>query len=148
MRRALPAGLALGIYGLLLLPGSAASQAHPEEVKPVHWVVSGVKGVAGKKTFWAAGPSVGICVGEPEPWLEPRVRERRGRSIVTVTMHSPAIPETTGPIYCADVVLKLAAKVRLKRPLCDVTLYDGSTSPPHRRSLHHLDPYCESSARP
>lgn len=131
----------MGIYGIWLPGNLSADPGHPEEVRPVTW---GVSRVEGPRAFWAQGPSYGSC-GGPAPRLEPVVRERKGRSVVTVILHIPATPEMPGPIYCADTLLRLGTKVQLKRPLCDVALYDGSTTPPSRRSLHQLDPYCNAA---
>jgi hypothetical protein len=78
-------------------------------------------------------PSVSVCNRDsPRPWVVPEVIERRHSAIVTMTLHRP---ERTDEGRCLKMRLIPTKRVKLRRPLRDLVLYDGSSSPPRRRAL-------------
>jgi len=132
------------------VPASSASELvlEPAVVKPAAWVPNPPKerAVKSQHTFRLDVPS-GYCAGGSPPLLDDinvvdrrRTAERPFKSaVVTVFLLYPAHYEYVGPRApgelkhgCAGLAYDLFARIKFKRPVGDLTLYDGSYSPPHR----------------
>ncbi len=92
----------------------------------VHWTVESVEN---RHTFVAEGPWIGSC-GAID--VQPRVREIPGRAVVRISVTTPILEPGEA---CPDILARATATITLKQRLGDVTLYDGSRSPPMRRAL-------------
>jgi hypothetical protein len=123
--------------------------AGPPKVEVARWGV-GVLGrgeplVKGK--VLTIGVSTGYCLGEPEPVIDhirvverPKTPERPFKSaVITAFMRFPAPTEVVGTVNkgepvpaCAGLGYTLRHRIKLKRPVRDLFVFDGSHSPPRR----------------
>lgn len=89
----------------------------------------------------------GYCLGEPLPVVDhvrvierPKTAKRRIRSAaVTVFVRFPAPTEVVGTVNegepqpgCAGLGLRLRTRIKLKRPVARLFVFDGSREPPRR----------------
>ncbi|HEX5527801.1 MAG TPA: hypothetical protein VFX44_11485 [Solirubrobacterales bacterium] len=122
----------------------------PPKTETVHWQLASFAAKPppppGKRSVWIE-VSTGYCVGEEPPSIHRvKIVERpRHRSIITAFLRFPAPVEVSGNVEagepvpaCAGVGLSLFRLVKLRRPKQDLTLFDGSFSPP--RKVHSFKP--------
>jgi hypothetical protein len=91
----------------------------------------------------------GYCVGEPAPVFDHvKVVERpnserppRRSAVITAYIRYPAPREYRGPVeagemvICSDLGSSVTTRIRLKRPVSRLALFDGEDSPPRRVRL-------------
>lgn len=134
-----------------VVPSSFAAEfvEVPAKIEAVHWIPNPLKTktVEPKRTF-RLSVSSGYCYGEPPPSIDQikvversKTAERPFKSaIITVFLLRPAHQEDVEPIppnsnivrACSGLGIGWRPRIKLKRPVHGLTLYDGSYTPPRR----------------
>lgn len=150
LRRAGFSGLVLAIFVLGVTASASYAWEYaqgPPRVESVPW--SGLigpdpEGAVRTLTF---SVSSGYCVGEPKPRIDrikiverPKTAKRPFKSsIITAFVRFPVPTEVVGSVNpgepqpaCAGLGIGFLRRVKLKRPVGDLILFDGSFSPPRR----------------
>jgi hypothetical protein len=113
---------------LSLAPHSPSLVHHASWVRSVSW---GYVGTSGPRILLAR-VKVASCVGRSPPTISSEVLEKQNSSVVTLLARVPAEDrlEWSG---CQRVKIRRVVRVRLKRPVAGLDLYDGSRKPPYLR---------------
>jgi hypothetical protein len=100
----------------------------------------------GERIFYFSVSS-GYCLGEPKPEIDhvelverPKTSKRPFKSaVITVFLRFPAPTEVIGSVNpdepqpgCAGIGLGILSRIKLKRNVDDLALFDGSFAPPRR----------------
>lgn len=132
------AGIATAFQLLLCAWGTGAASAdwgQPERTSAVSWSLVSIDG---PRTI-TYGFETGYCVGMPKPAIDhTRVAWHRRSAVVTVFVHFPAMHFGKDEA-CGGVGLGVNGKLELAHSIVGRALYDGSASPPERRS-HRIRP--------
>jgi hypothetical protein len=119
----------------------------PPKVEPARWHALCPPARKPKTHVLGISISTGYCAGEPPPELDhvkvterPRTTEQPKKSaVITAYVRFPAPTEVEGEVKagepqpaCADLGLAIFKRVKLKRTVEGMLLYDGSYSPPRR----------------
>jgi hypothetical protein len=141
-------------FAVLAFPSTALGWEYrqgPPKVEASAWTVSLLPdrkpAIEGERTLtlYTAG---GYCIGEPPPQIDhvkvierPKTEERPYKSaVITVFLLHPAPSEVVGEVQpgepvpaCAGLGWNGTKRIKLKRPVRDLRLYDGSADPPRLR---------------
>lgn len=121
----------------------------PPKVEAARWFVDSLdkseSPVEGK--VLAVAVLTGFCLGEPKPVIDhirvverPKTPERPFRSaVITVFVRFPAPTEVVGAVNsgephpgCAGLGYSLRRRIKLKRPVRELFVFDGAHTPPRR----------------
>ena len=118
----------------------------PPKVMATAWRVGLLSRSASGRSLTIEVPS-GYCLGEPPPVIDRlRVTERPktarrpfGSAVITAFLRFPAPTEVVGTVNegepipaCAGLGYLLRRRIKLKRSISDLFVFDGSSSPPRR----------------
>jgi hypothetical protein len=124
-----------------LWPVPSSSHATSFTVQPVEWWLGGTEG---HRTV-VLNARVGHCAGSPKPKVRGvKVRWRRSSAVIELLVRFPIIPDDGRK--CGGSLLRLTKMIELEHSVVHRALYDGSTSPPSRRSRAHMREYRSSSS--
>lgn len=130
MRNCFALALVLAMVGAA--QGTVMAYTEPESIRPVRWSLDSIDG-RHKLTF---GVTTGYCVGKPKPQIDHVAKVWHRKSVViTVFMRFPKVHfgKKEG---CAGVGLGMSKQIKFEHSIAHRALYDGSSSPPQRRTLH------------
>lgn len=147
IRLLLPGLLGVASLTLFVSPSSAVSGAAGREVEglgrpgKILWYAD-ARGMSAK-----IGVRAGYCYGEPHPHIvrtvireRPKTASQPGRSVIEVYLSGPNVTEEPGgpppgegsePVdVCPGIEYRIDERVRFKRPVTSIQLFDGYTQPP------------------
>ena len=119
----------------------------PPKVESAHWHALHEASRDSQTHVLGISISTGYCAGEPPPKFDhvkvierPKTTKHPTKSaVITTHVRFPAPTEVEGEVkpgepqpVCAGIGVAILKRIKLKRPVKGMLLYDGSFSPPHR----------------
>ena len=124
----------VALAGPSMAAGQASLRRHSvraEDGRIIAWTVQQVS--ANEPRVLIAGtPRVLWPACAERPRLEPEIHERRGSAVITIRLRFQEYEPAPGqiPPPCPPITRRPFARIRLKRAVVDLSVYDGSYSPP------------------